>query len=210
YEYGADVPESDAVGDEYFSDSAFIGNSIMEGFMLYGGIKTADYYAKKSINVVNISTSPVIPSPGGDITITDALASKDHSKIFMLLGINEISFTTERFCECYGSLISDVRELQPGADIYVLSLTPVTRSKSEEGFKFSKEHILEYNDSLRRLAAKNKVHYLDIYSSMADEDGFLPEDGSFDGIHPYSQYYRQWADCLRTHTVVAADDGQKE
>ncbi|MBP5166004.1 MAG: hypothetical protein ILP09_01940, partial [Oscillospiraceae bacterium] len=210
YDYGADIPESEAVDDEYFSDSAFIGNSIMEGFMLYGGIKTADYYAKKSINVVNISTNQVIPSPEGDITIMDALASKAHSKIFILLGINEISFSTDRFCECYGSLIADIRELQPEADIYILSLTPVTRSKSEEGSKFSKEHILEYNDSLRRLAVKEKVHYVDIYASMADEEGFLPENGSFDGIHPYSQYYRQWADCLRTHTAVAADRRHKE
>jgi lysophospholipase L1-like esterase len=210
YEFGADIPESDAVDDGYFSDSAFIGNSIMEGFMLYGGIKTADYYAKKSINVVNISTNKVIPSPDGDITIMEALASKDHAKIFILLGINEISFTAEHFCECYSSLISDIRALQPDADIYILSLTPVTRSKSEDGSKFNKDNILAYNESLRRLAAKDKVHYVDIYGSMADEEGFLPEDGSFDGIHPYSQYYRQWADCLRTHTVVTADRRQKE
>lgn len=201
YEWGMDIPESAAVDDEYFTGSAFIGNSIMEGFMLYGGIKTADYYAKKSINVVNIETEAVIPTEDENITILDALAAESHCRIFILLGINEISFSPETFCRHYSKLIGDIREIDPDAELYILSLTPVSEKKAESSPNYSKERIDDYNQNLRRLAVREKTHFVDIYSCLADEDGYLPEDASFDGVHPYSQYYLQWADYLKTHTV---------
>ncbi|MBR2717156.1 MAG: hypothetical protein IKD79_05405, partial [Oscillospiraceae bacterium] len=45
YDWGVPVPESEEVDQEWFSDAVFIGNSLAQGLMLYGGLKTADMYA---------------------------------------------------------------------------------------------------------------------------------------------------------------------
>ncbi len=45
YSWGCDIPETEAVDGDYFADTVFIGNSIEEGFMIYSGLTTADFYA---------------------------------------------------------------------------------------------------------------------------------------------------------------------
>lgn len=201
YAYGCAVPESAPVSDDYFSDAAFLGNSIMEGFMLYSGLSNLHVYAKKSISVTNISTKQVIYTQNGDITLLDALSDGEYTKVYIMLGINEISLAPDVFCSYYSELIADVRQIQPDADIYIQALTPVTREQSEKGSNFNKDRICEYNKSLVRLAMQENAHFMDIYSAMADEEGYLPSDGSFDGIHPYREYYELWRDYLKTHTI---------
>jgi hypothetical protein len=140
------------VDDGYFSDAVFIGNSLEEGFMLYGGLNEADYFAAKSITVKNIYTEKAVKAGGEYVTIMEALGGKAYSKVYILLGLNEIHLGTETFVRSYSALIDKVRELQPGAELYIQSLTPVSKAQSESGSKFSNERIREYNRALMRLA----------------------------------------------------------
>lgn len=202
YVWGDCIPETEAVNDEYFSDTVFIGNSLEEGFMIYSGLTTADYFAAKSITVKNIYCEKVIKSGSGKlITIMDALGRKAYSKVYILLGLNEIDYDTDDFCRMYSDLIDAVRELQPKAEIYIQSLTPVTKAQSESGSIFNNDSIREYNKALTRLAADKKAHFVNIYEALEDGEGNLPVNSSHDGIHPYKKYYIQWCDYLRTYTV---------
>ena len=203
YSWGDTVPESEAVEDDFFSDTAFIGNSLAQGFMLYAGMKTPDYYATQSISVSNIYYEKAINAGGGVyITILDAMARKEHRKVYIMLGLNEISMQEEEFVSKYGKLIDRIREIQPGAAIYLQSMTPVTAAQSASGSVFNNVRIRKYNELIQALAADKHAHYLDVYSSIANEDGDLPAGGSFDGIHPYTKYYLAWKEYLKTHTVL--------
>ena len=203
YTWGDLIPETEAVEEEFFSDTAFIGNSLAQGMMLYSGLKTPDYYATQSISVSNIYYEKAINAGNGTyITILDALARKDHAKIYIMLGLNEISMTEEEFVRRYGDLIDRIREIQPHAAIYLQSMTPVTAAQSESGSVFNNKRIRRYNELIQALAADKQCHYLDVYSSIADENGDLPAGGSFDGIHPYTKYYKAWKEYLKTHTVL--------
>ena len=203
YTWGDIVPECAPVEDDFFSDTAFIGNSLAQGFMLYSGMKTPDYYATQSITVSSIFYEKAINIGGGRyITILDALARKDHGKIYIMLGLNEINWSEEEFTQKYGRLIDRIREIQPNAVIYLQSMTPVTKEQSDSGSVFNNKRIRRYNELIRALAEEKKVHYLDIYSSIANENGDLPAGGSFDGIHPYTKYYKAWRDYLKSHIVL--------
>ena len=203
YIWGDMIPETEAVDEEFFSDTAFIGNSLAQGMMLYSGLKTPDYYATQSISVSNIYYEKAINAGNGVyITILDALARKDHAKIYIMLGLNEISMSEEEFVQRYGDLIDRIREIQPKAAIYLQSMTPVTAAQSESGSVFNNKRIRRYNELIQALAADKKCHFLDVYSSIADENGDLPAGGSFDGIHPYTKYYKAWKEYLKTHTVL--------
>ena len=203
YTWGDDVPESEPVEDDFFSNTAFIGNSLAQGFMLYSGLKTPDYYATQSISVSNIFYEKAINAGNGTyITILDALARKDHDMIYIMLGLNEISLTEEDFYTRYARLIDRIREIQPHAAIYLQSMTPVTDEQSKSGSIFNNVRIRQYNVLIRQLAAEKKCHFLDVYSSIANEDGDLPAGGSFDGIHPYTKYYKAWRDYLKCHAIL--------
>ncbi len=204
YAYGDQVPESEAVGPDFFSDSVFIGNSLAQGFMLYGGLKTADMFAVQSISVANIGTDHVINVGGGKfLTILEAMARKSYRKVFVMLGINELSWASkETFYNKYSTLIDKIRELEPEAELYLQSMTPVTAKQSDNSTTFTNDRIHEYNEVIRQLAEDKEAHYLYVFDAFADENGCLPAGSSEDGIHPYSKYYPQWLTYLETHTVM--------
>ena len=72
----------------------------------------------------------------------------------------------------------------------------------DSGSVFNNKRVRRYNELIKDLAAEKEAHYLDVYSSMANENGDLPAGGAFDGIHPYSKYYKAWREYLQTHTVL--------
>lgn len=204
YSWGQKVPESEAVDQDYFSDSVFIGNSLAQGFMLYGKLKTADMFAMQSISVGNIATEKVINTGSGSyISILDAMALKSYGKVFVMLGINELSWASkDTFYTKYADLIDRIRELEPEAEIYLQSMTPVTEKQSNASTTFTNERIHDYNEVIRQLAEDKEAHYIYLFDAFADETGCLPAGSSDDGIHPYPKYYAQWLTYLQSHTVT--------
>lgn len=190
----------EAVADEHFSDTAFLGNSLVRGLELYGGLKNADFYAVTSTSVINIGVNREVQLENGETgTLLQALAEKQYGKIYILLGVNEISFETDYFIELYGQLLDTIGEQQPDAEIYIMGLTPVTEEKSGEGDLFAMARVNEYNAALTELAAARGCWYVDLVDALADESGYLPKAESTDGIHLQPGKYPDWADYLRTH-----------
>lgn len=204
YDYGMPVPESEPVPESWFSDAVFIGNSLEQGFMLYAGLDYGDIFATQSITLSNIYFKGVVDDGEGNLlTILDAMARKQYGKVFVMLGINEMSYsTTGSFYDSYVTLVDDIREMEPNAEIYLQSILPVTAEESESGSAFTNARIREFNAAIMQVAKDKCTHYLDVNSGMADESGCLPPGSSFDGIHPYSQYYPRWLAYLQNHTVT--------
>lgn len=207
YRYGQPVPETEAVEDNYFSDAAFIGNSLAQGLMLFAELATPDYFAAQSINVGNISFQKAIQVDEENyITILSALSEKQYGKIYFMFGINEVDWEEDYFVDCYETLIDTIREQQPEAELYLQSITPIAVKLGVDQEKFTKERVNRFNELIQRVAEEKEAHYLYIYESMADENGDLPEGKSWDGIHPYRPLYRQWRDYLKIHTIREVKD----
>jgi lysophospholipase L1-like esterase len=51
------------------------------------------------------------------------------------------------------------------------------------------EQIKALNEWMRKYAAGNHAIYLDYYSAMVDEQGFLKDEFSEDGLHPNAKGY---------------------
>lgn len=197
---GPELVERPAVGDEFFADTAFFGNSLVDGLRLFGGLAHGDFYAVQSATVVNVGTSKNSAlRDGSAATLLQALAQQQYARIYILLGINEIGFETSYFIELYRSLLDQIAEIEPRASIYIMGLTPVTKAKSDEGTLFSMDRVREYNDALRALAEERGCWYVDLADGLAGSDGYLPESDSVDGIHLAAGKYPEWADYLRTH-----------
>ena len=55
------------------------------------------------------------------------------------------------------------------------------------------EKIKALNDWMRKYAADSHAIYLDYYSAMADDRGFLKDELSDDGLHPNQKGYEVMA-----------------
>jgi lysophospholipase L1-like esterase len=75
---------------------------------------------------------------------------------------------------------------------------PVIRSKQRPP-----EQILALNGWLKEYAASHKLIYLDYFSAMVDEKGFLREELSEDGLHPNKKGYDVMAP-LAEQAIAAA------
>ncbi len=200
---GPDLAEQPRADDSFFADAAFFGNSLVDGLRAFGGLESASFFASTSASVVSVSmTKNMTLSDGSSGTMLQALCEQEYAKLYILLGINEIGFEPAQFIQLYSAVLDTIQESQPDADIYIMSLTPVTERKSAEGALFSEERVLEYNAALYALAAERQCYYVDLVEALAGEDGYLPEEQSTDGIHLTVDKYPEWADYLRTHYVV--------
>ena len=202
YVYSQPVPKSDKVETSYFDDAVFIGDSRTEGFIYNTGLANAKAYTHKGLTVSSAFDDPVIPLNGQKVSVTQALLQTQFAKAYLMFGINEAGWAYgEIFIKKYGELIDAVRQANPQAQIYIQSILPVSKKTSQTHEFAKKEKLDEYNQMLRQLAEEKQVYYLDVQSCMVDEDGFLPEQAAFDGIHLKQEYCLKWLDYLCTHTV---------
>ena len=198
-----DVSLQERVEDDFFSDAAFIGNSLIEGLRLYSGLTTCDFYAATSMSVLGVGSANAITlNNGGSGTIYQGVAQETYGKLYILLGINEIGYVTSSFKEIYAGMLDTLREIQPDAVIYIMSLTPVSASKSAADPTFSMARVTEYNEALYELAEEKGCYYIDLIDALSDDAGFLPANVTSDGIHFAPDHYKVWLEYLRTHYII--------
>lgn len=208
YDYSAPAPASEAVGMDYFADAVFIGDSRTDGLQLYSGITGTTFLSYKGITVFDVmerTDKKVIKLDGQKYTILEALAKGTYSKVYVSLGINELGYQDSRkFVEEYGKFIDKIRELQPGAEIYIQNLVPVNPEKctaSKQPVWLTNIGISYYNTDLKTLCAEKQVIFLTISEALVDENGILPAEATGDGLHFTKSWYKKWLDYLMTHTV---------
>lgn len=193
------VEENEPVDASYFSDAVFVGDSLTVGFQMYSDLVDADFLSGTALSVTGLGS---MDAPGGGGSILDRIQTDEYKKFYIMLGINELiePSNKEAFIGKYGSVIDTVKATHPEAYIYIQSILPVSQTEDAKG-RLRNDYIRDFNNGLEQLAVEKGAYYLDIASSLADENGFLPENSSVDGIHLNQEYYTKWLDYLKTHTV---------
>lgn len=201
------VPASEPVGENYFDDALFVGDSITTGIQIYGTMANATVVASTGINPSTILTKPVIRDKEGNLhTVLESMSAHNPTKIYVMLGANGIAWLDEEtFIGSYSQLIDGIKAQHPAAQIYIQSIFPVTaeKSQSESGI-YSNEKITRYNQRLYQLSVEKGAAYLNVAQAVANELGNMPSDVSPDGIHIGPDYYQRWFEYLKTHTVSPA------
>lgn len=179
------LTERERKEDDFFSDAAMLGNSLVDGMMLCSGIKMS-YYGGTALTVFNNKLS--------------TLLQKEFGKIYIEFGINEFGCTVEAFIEEYTKIIERIREVLPEAEIYIMAITPVTQARSNEG-TFTMKRIATFNEALKNMAEEEQCWYLDCCTPLCDSSGYLPKNfGGWDASpHLSADGYLAWAEVIRTH-----------
>lgn len=194
------------VGDDYFSDAVFIGDSRTVGMFEYGGLEEiSTFYASTGLTVFKLFDSPIVTVPGEKqkITIEEALAKRRFAKIYLMIGINEMGTgTVEIFMEKYREAVARLQELQPDAVIYLQAIMKVTTERSRQGDYITNEGIDARNEEIAKLADYRRVYYLDVNPLISDDTGGMEPSYTFDGVHLKAQYIPIWKEFLKQRAVV--------
>lgn len=118
--------------------------------------------------------------------------------VVILAGTNDLAGNTgPATLEAIEDNLISMAELAKANSIKVVlaSILPVSDYEQRDGkpiiqtVRRPPEKIKALNDWLRSYASKNKLTYLDYYSAMMDEKGFLKDELSEDGLHPNAKGY---------------------
>ena len=205
YDFSKPCPESAAVDNSYFEDAAFIGDSRTDGFLIYSGIGCGENLTSNGLSIFKLGTKKALTIDGQQYTLLEALALKEYGKVYLSLGVNELGYyDDEGFYKAYCDAIDAIRACQPNAVIYIQGLIPLNEDKIAESGGASyltNEHLLVYNDLMKKAAEEKQVVFLDLNPEFSGPDGQLPADASKDGVHLRSDYCKAWLEYLKTHTV---------
>ena len=183
---------------DYLEDALFIGDSRTSTLYEYAGWDNTDFFVKYGQTVWDIWDNDM-----DGITLEQMLTSKRYGKIYIMLGINELGTgTPERFAEQFGTVVTQVQQLQPDAVIFVESIMHVTQSKDAENTYINNQEINARNEKLKMLADNKKIFYID-ENEVMDEPGTgkLKEEYSFDGVHLQVKYIDVWREFLLNHGI---------
>ena len=173
----------------------FVGSSLMEIFPIEK--------MQKSLGL-----DKVIYNRGIRATTTaDLLKSMDicifdlkPSKIFINIGSNDIGFNVPEstFLANYNEILRQIKEKLPETQVYVMAYFPVNpvadfgESEAEHKSLFATRtnEILESaNSKVATLAQKYHSEFINVNEGLADADGNLRQELTFDGGHMYPAGY---------------------
>lgn len=196
---------------QYYGDSIFVGDSIMVGFRNYcmkkeeeSFVKGIQFLAVGSYSAFNaakpVKGDNVHPLyKGKKYQLWDAIPLMDAKRVFILLGMNDISILgLEGARDQYKEVIDKIVEACPDVEIHILSTTYTLKGKG--GGKLNNENLAKYNELLQEMAEENGWGYMDIATPISDGKGNLAaEYCSDDFVHLSSAAYDIWETELREY-----------
>ena len=191
------------VSQVVFDDTvAFIGDSRTQGLILYNGLKKVQDYSYIGLAVDTAVTKKFIKNSNGEeITLLEDMKSKNIKSVYIMLGVNELGWSYPQvFKVKYKELIEEIKKVKPDCKIYIQSIIPMTKSKSDSDKIFNNKNVAEFNKLIQEVAKEENVTYLDVQSALVDNQGYLPEDASTDGIHLDVEYCEKWLDYLKNNS----------
>lgn len=188
---------------EWFSDAVFIGNSRVQGLVWYTGVE-ADMIAERGLNVITALHDDATTLENGEKgSVLDALAQKTYGKVYVKFGMNELNWMAEDvFIQYYDRIVDGIHEVQPQATVFIQSILPITRERSEtsaaEGGMQTQERVDQLNGALRTMCLDKGIRFLDVEQAVMDPDGYLQaEYAAKDGYHLNAAGCEKWLDYLK-------------
>jgi len=174
----------------------FIGDSITDLFPLDG------YFQDLPLATYNRGIS-------GDMTagvlarLQVSLYDLAPSKIVLLIGINDINFgvPTETTIRNYHTILGEIKAHLPTTAVYCLSILPMNETVIAYGVNLDAAlaRTKEINHSISSFTTEFGYTYVDLFSSVADENERLIAGYSDDGLHLNANGFAVWANVIKPH-----------
>ena len=168
----------------------FMGDSITDGWKLDQYFPGAPYVNR---GISGQTTSQMLLRFRSDVIDL-------HPKVVVILaGTNDISantgpITLEGIENNYRSMV-ELAQVN-GINVVFASIMPISdynkNAKGEpivQSVRRPPSQIAELNEWIKKYCAERKLVYLDYFSAMADEKGFLKPEIANDGLHPNAKGY---------------------
>jgi lysophospholipase L1-like esterase len=130
----------------------------------------------------------------GVLARLDEVVGGQPAKVFILIGINDISknFPDSVILTNYKRIIRRIQQGSPRTKIYFQTILPINSSFGKLKAHYQPARITRINAAIKELP----VEIIDLYPHFIDEKGQLRAGLSFDGVHLTKEGYDIWVKVL--------------
>lgn len=200
------VPAFGRVSTDWFSDAAFLGDSLTAGIAYYdinvGGALVLGYEGTSPNQIVNRTALKNTNEDDAEQVPLDILAEQQPAKLYLLIGTNALAGlgNDEGFLAYYGKLLDELQSTLPNSMIFVQSILNVRPEALDQAPGLTPERVGSMNDKIKEMCKERGFYYLNLTEAFTGEDGYLTADyAQNDGIHLTVAGYSHWVDYLCTH-----------
>lgn len=140
----------------------------------------------------------------GDITFgllerLDEITKGKPAKIFILIGINDISrnIPDSIILRNYQTMIDRIQSESPSTKIFLQTILPVNNDFPVKTQFNKDEHIAFINQQLKKIAEREKIRLIDLHKEFLGADNKLEKKYTYDGLHLNAEGYKKWAEILK-------------
>lgn len=191
--------------EQYFSQSAFVGNSVSKGLQMYFDYQGKNFLGHPCMlvqesysfaNDRNGNTRFMISYQGQKYRAKDAIAKAKVKRVFISMGINDLWHSVSETYQEYVDYVEGIRRKNPDIIIFIQSTTPMCDARKKAFLNNACINAL--NKKMEQYCKKKKnTYYLDIRQGMTNSQGDLKY--SSDGyVHMTMEGYRIWTNNLKS------------
>lgn len=201
---------SEDAGKEYVDNTLFLGDSNTVRFMDFTDNEGNTYTTKKNtIAVVGMGVQAIdslecMEFSTGTFTMTKSVSILQPERIIITFGTNNLTGSDtkearEAFITDYEKQLQEIHDAYDKADLIINSIPPISEYTIYKNLDALE--IKHWNEAIMQMCEKNGWHYLDSYSSLADEKtGYALEDMmDTDGLHLSKKGIHTLFSYIRTH-----------
>ena len=202
------------VSEGFFDNTIFVGDSITLGLQNYtmnernnGNecLGKAEFLCSGSLSFYNSMWDKDDPNNvhpyfnGTQYTVVEGVAALQPERLFIKLGTNDLGMSgVDGTMEDAKKLFDLILDAKPDVLIYIEAVTPILES-GEVG-SLNNENIRLLNTKLKELCDEKGWRFIDLYTPLADENGYLIREYCGDpdgmGIHIMGDGYKIWVDTI--------------
>ena len=189
------------------AEALMIGDSRTVGLAEHGQLDGTHFFASMGMTVRSAPEQRISVARVGKVTLAELLDTWEYDKIYIMLGINELEEPAGQTADAMKTLVRQIRDLQPRAQIILLGNLHVTAIRSAEDPWYNNPAIDRLNTEISGLADGQQVFYLDSNGLTDDAQGALDPARSADHAHLTSRGYREWGAWLQEQTQRILKEG---
>lgn len=195
----------------FFAESVFLGDSVTSSLYTYCIKNKGVLHGARFLCAASYAVRHAIAEVGGQnvISITyqgekmrpeDALAAMGAKRVFIMLGLNDITFGVNRAMKNWDTLIQNIRAKCPDIEIYIQSGTPIWIPKEKDGL--TNANMDRYNGLLEQYCKENGCYFVNVAPIFKNEQGGLKAEYCKDYyVHLNNAGVEAWIAYLKAYAA---------
>jgi len=177
------VPKGTVMTSSYLTECAFLGDSVIYQMGKNGDLDKKNVYSADTLTLDTYKDT-YVPVGSSQVHFLSAINGAE-SPIYLMFGTDSLTEKTpEEAADAFSSLLNAIKNAAPDADIFVLSVPPVTEAAETAEPALLNSSIDAYNSMLLSLANSANVYFVDSNTALKNNENKLDTANALeDGIH---------------------------